>query len=273
MGTKAGVVTPISTGHCHLGGSSFGSGERESWRAATDVADWLRKLGLERYEATFRENDVSAVVLPSRTGKFLRISASPRLAIVASCWKRSPHCAQMDCWRTIRCKSRDRQSAAFGRRAPSGSIAERRQLTVMFCDLVSSTALSEKLDPEDLRELLRAYQACVQNTIARFGGFIARYVGDGVLVYFGWPTAQETDAERAVRAALALASTVGDTLVKGEKLKVRIGIATGLVVWADRSVPATRGSRRRSVRRPISRRGCKPRRRRTVSLSVQAPTG
>ena len=84
----------------------------------------------------------------------------------------------------------------------SGSTAERRQLTVMFCDLVSSTALSEKHDPEDLREVLRAYQARVQDTIARFGGFIARYVGDGVLVYFGWPAAQETDAERAVRAAL-----------------------------------------------------------------------
>ena len=111
----------------------------------------------------------------------------------------------------------------------------------MFCDLVSSTALSEKLDPEDLREVLRAYQARVQDTMARFGGFIARYVGDGVLVYFGWPAAQETDAERAVRAALAVTSTVGDTLVKGET-QVRIGIATGLVVWARRSVPAMRGS-------------------------------
>ena len=114
----------------------------------------------------------------------------------------------------------------------------------MFCDLVSSTALSEKHDPEDLSEILRVYQARVQETIARFGGFIARYVGDGVLVYFGWPAAQETDAERAVRAALAVASTVGNTLVKGEKLKVRIGIATGIVVVGE---PVGAGGARQQI--------------------------
>jgi class 3 adenylate cyclase/predicted ATPase len=103
----------------------------------------------------------------------------------------------------------------------------------MFCDLIGSSALSEKLDPEDLRDVIRAYQVRVQETMRRFGGFIARYVGDGVLVYFGWPAAQETDAERAVLAALDVASTVSDTPVKGECLRVRIGIATGLVVVGE----------------------------------------
>jgi class 3 adenylate cyclase len=99
----------------------------------------------------------------------------------------------------------------------------------MFCDLVGSTALSSQLDPEDLREVIRTYQACVAATIQRFDGFIARYVGDGVLIYFGWPEARETDAERAVRSGLAVAAAVSGTLVAGEPLQVRIGIATGLV--------------------------------------------
>ena len=115
---------------------------------------------------------------------------------------------------------------------PDGA-ERRRQLTVMFCDLIGSSALSEKLDPEDFRDVIRAYQARVQETMRRFGGFIARYVGDGVLVYFGWPAAEETDAERAVLAALDVASTVSDTPVKGESLRVRIGIATGLVVVGE----------------------------------------
>ena len=92
--------------------------------------------------------------------------------------------------------------------------AERRPLTVMFCDLVGSTALSSRLDPEDLREVIRTYQSCVANTIQQFDGFIARYVGDGVLTYFGWPEARETDAERAVRAGLAVAAAVSEVPVR-----------------------------------------------------------
>src|SRR5690242_15924305 len=115
----------------------------------------------------------------------------------------------------------------------SESIAERRPLSVMFCDLVGSTALSVRLDPEDLREVIRTYQARVAATIQQFNGFIARYVGDGVLIYFGWPKAHETDAARAVRAGLAVAAAVRETQVGGEPLQVRIGIATGLVVVGE----------------------------------------
>ena len=117
--------------------------------------------------------------------------------------------------------------------APALTTAERRPLSVMFCDLIGSTALSSRLDPEDLREVIRTYQACVANTIQQFNGFIARYVGDGVLIYFGWPQARETDAERAVRAGLAVAAAVSGAPVGGEPLQVRIGIATGLVVIGE----------------------------------------
>ncbi len=113
------------------------------------------------------------------------------------------------------------------------SSAERRPLSVMFCDLIGSTALSARLDPEDLREIIRAYQACVATTIQQFEGFIARYVGDGVLIYFGWPAAREIDAERAVRAGLAVAAAVSAAPLGGETLQVRVGIATGLVVVGE----------------------------------------
>ena len=103
----------------------------------------------------------------------------------------------------------------------------------MFCDLVGSTERSSRLDPEDLSQMIRSYQVRVRETMARFGGFVARYVGDGVLIYFGWPAAQETDAERAVRAALAVASSISNMPVGGERLQVRIGIATGVVVVGE----------------------------------------
>ncbi|HEY8289140.1 MAG TPA: AAA family ATPase, partial [Acetobacteraceae bacterium] len=112
--------------------------------------------------------------------------------------------------------------------------AERRQLTVLFCDLVGSTALSARLDPEDLGTLTRAYQRQVAEAMARFGGFVARYLGDGVLVYFGWPRASEADPEQALRAALATAEAVAAKPTHGEALRVRIGIATGLVVVGDK---------------------------------------
>src|SRR5262249_17031854 len=113
--------------------------------------------------------------------------------------------------------------------APS---AERRQLTVMFCDLVGSTALSTRLDPEDLREVIGRYHVCIAETASGFNGFVAKYMGDGVLVYFGYPTAHEDDAEQAVRAGLALARAVGELAAPG-RLQLRIGIATGLVVVGD----------------------------------------
>ncbi|MBV9250471.1 MAG: AAA family ATPase, partial [Acetobacteraceae bacterium] len=110
---------------------------------------------------------------------------------------------------------------------------ERRQISVLFCDLVGSTPLSSRLDPEDLRRLIRVYQQRVTEVMARFGGFIARYIGDGVLVYFGWPQATEADAEQTLRAALAATAAVTSTPIEGEVLSVRIGIATGLVVVGD----------------------------------------
>src|SRR5439155_18281469 len=110
--------------------------------------------------------------------------------------------------------------------------AERRQLTVMFCDLVGSTALSLRFDPEDLREVIGAYHRCVSETVARFDGFVAKFMGDGVLVYFGYPQAHEDDAERAVRAGLAVVDAVG-RLPAPEAMQARIGVATGLVVVGD----------------------------------------
>jgi class 3 adenylate cyclase len=110
--------------------------------------------------------------------------------------------------------------------------AERRQVTVMFSDLVGSTALSARMDPEDLREIISAYQKCVTKTVPRFGGFVANYMGDGVLVYFGYPRAHEDGAERAVQAGLELVAAV-TALNTSVSLQTRVGIATGLVVVGD----------------------------------------
>jgi class 3 adenylate cyclase len=115
---------------------------------------------------------------------------------------------------------------------PPKETAERRQVTVLFSDLVGSTALSARMDPEDLREVISAYQQCVAETVRRFGGFVAKYMGDGVLVYFGYPQAHEDDAERAVRAGLELVTAV-NALKTRASLQARVGIATGLVVVGD----------------------------------------
>src|SRR5208282_4040410 len=116
----------------------------------------------------------------------------------------------------------------------SQDAAERRQVTVMFSDLVGSTALSARMDPEDLREVISAYQKCVAETVRRFGGFVAKYMGDGVLVYFGYPQAHEDDAERAVRAGLDIVSMMPFIrIVDGLELACRIGIASGVVVVGD----------------------------------------
>jgi TOMM system kinase/cyclase fusion protein len=127
------------------------------------------------------------------------------------------------------------EPAYVARRVPE---AERRQLTVMFCDLVDSTALAVQLDPEDLREVVRSYQETSAAMIQRFGGYIAQYLGDGLLVYFGYPQAHEDDAQRAVRAGLGLVAAMGDLNARlaqhtGVRLAVRIGIHTGLVVVGE----------------------------------------
>src|SRR6266498_1557029 len=123
-------------------------------------------------------------------------------------------------------------------RSPSALEAERRQLTVLFCDLVESTALSTQLDPEELREVVRAYQAVCAKVIARFEGHIAQYLGDGLLVYFGYPLAHEDDAQRAVRAGLGMTEALGQLntrleYAQGVHLAARLGIHTGLVVVGD----------------------------------------
>jgi class 3 adenylate cyclase len=186
-----------------------------------DVAAWLRELGLEQYAAAFIENSVSVDLLPSLTTDDLKdlgvAAVGHRRRMLNAIAELSPAAVPAD-----------RECTEAKSAWPD--VAERRQLSVMFCDISGSTALSTRLDPEDLSAVVRAYQTCVRSTIARFGGFIARYVGDGVLIYFGWPEAHETDAEIAVRAALAVIAAVGQTPLHGEHLSIRIGIATGLVV-------------------------------------------
>src|SRR5262249_48202745 len=165
-----------------------------------DIVVWLRSLGLGRYEAAFRENDIDETVLPSLTHENLKELG------VASLGHRVK---LLDAIATLRSDSGGKTQSvdATASRAPSVPAedrAERRQVTVMFSDLVGSTALSARMDPEDLREVISAYHKCVAETVRRFGGFVAQYLGDGVLVSFGYPEAHEDDAERAVRAGLEL---------------------------------------------------------------------
>ena len=194
-----------------------------------DIAVWLRSLGLERYEAVFRENEITERVLSSLTAEDLK-----ELGLTALGHRR----ILLDAIAALRADASGKAPSAdvtTTSSAPSASPedrAERRQVTVMFSDLVGSTALSARMDPEDLRELISAYQKCVKETVERFGGFVAKYMGDGVLVYLGYPQAHEDDAERAVRAGLELVTAVG-ALKTHAPLQTRVGIATGLVVVGD----------------------------------------
>jgi class 3 adenylate cyclase/predicted ATPase len=186
--------------------------------SAMDVADWLRKLGLEQYEPAFRTNDVDAEVLP-------RLTADDLISIgVTSVGHRR---------RLLDAIAALAGGAPTSRDAPVGADAERRQLTVMFCDLVGSTELSVRIDPEDLREVIGAYHCAVAEIVTGFDGFVSRYMGDGVLVYFGYPQAHEDDAERAVRAGLGVIDAVRRLDIASVKLRTRVGIATGLVVVGD----------------------------------------
>jgi class 3 adenylate cyclase len=180
-------------------------------------------LGLERYAPAFRDNEIDWRVLPKLTSEDLReigVAAIGHrrmlLDAIAALGATAPAA-------TVRAALSD---------APAQVDAERRQLTVMFCDLVGSTALSTRYDPEDLRELIGDYHRAVSETVGRFDGFVAKYMGDGVLIYFGYPQAHEDDAERAVRAGLAVIEAVGQ-LSGREDLSVRLGIATGLAVVGD----------------------------------------
>src|SRR5262249_55492073 len=192
---------------------------------AMDIGDWLRELALPEYEAVFRANAVDLQTLPELTETDLE-----KLGVLLGHRKRMLR-------------------AIAGFEVPSLPVsplpaqvepalpqhgAQRRQLTVMFCDLVGSTALSARLDPEDLREVIGAYHRCCADLITEAGGFVAKYMGDGVLAYFGYPQAHEHDAEHAVRAGLALVEAVQRLeTAPAVPLQVRVGIATGLVVVGD----------------------------------------
>ena len=162
-----------------------------------DIDGWLRGIGLEQYAQTFRDNAIDADVLRDLTDEHLR-----ELGL--------PLGARLKLLRAVAALSAGEQTPASPEVTPPAprTDAERRQVTVMFSDLVGSTALSARMDPEDLREVISAYQKCVAETVRRFGGFVAKYMGDGVLVYFGYPQAHEDDAERAVRAGLELIAAV-----------------------------------------------------------------
>ena len=188
-----------------------------------DLGGWLRNLGLGQYEAAFRENAIDDTVLPNLTAEDLKDLG---VAIVGHRRKLLDAIAALRADASAKAPPPDTLSATD---ITAKDTAERRQVTVMFADLVGSTALSTGMDPEDLREVISAYQKCVAETVRHFGGFVARYLGDGVLVYFGYPHAHEDDAERAVRAGLELITAVAGLKTCAAQ-QVRVGIATGLVV-------------------------------------------
>jgi class 3 adenylate cyclase len=185
------------------------------------IADWLEKLGMSEYAQRFAENRIDFSVLPDLTDQDLKdlgVVLGDRRKILRAIagLKSTETVAPSPATEAVIARPQD--------------AAERRQVTVMFSDLVGSTALSARMDPEDLREVISAYQKCVAETVQRFGGFVAKYMGDGVLVYFGYPQAHEDDAERAVRAGLELVAAVSDLHAA---LQTRVGIATGLMVVGD----------------------------------------
>jgi class 3 adenylate cyclase/predicted ATPase len=184
-----------------------------------DIAAWLRELGLERYEEAFRANDIDVEILRSLTADDLKelgiASLGHRKKLLEAIVALTP-------------------ATAPPRSPAARSEAERRQLTVLFCDLVGSTELSARLDPEDMAGVIRNYHSCCSQTIESWGGHVAKYMGDGVLAYFGWPQAHEDEAERAVRAGLTIVKAVGELATPvGVSLAARVGIATGLVMVGE----------------------------------------
>jgi class 3 adenylate cyclase/tetratricopeptide (TPR) repeat protein len=195
-----------------------------------DVGEWLRSIGLGQYEAAFRDNEIDDDVLWKLTADDLKdlgvAIVGHRRKIMTAIAEPSGSAAAP-------------AAAAETKRLPqivetTQATAERRQLTVLFCDLAGSTAMSARLDPEDMRDVIRAYQDICSGVIARYDGYLAKFMGDGVLAYFGFPHAHEDDAEWAVRAGLDLGDAIATVQTRdGEVLKTRIGIATGIVVVGD----------------------------------------
>ena len=195
--------------------------------ATQQTTEWLETLGLGQYAGHFAEHEITVSILPDLTDadlKELGVSALGHRRIL------------LRAIAELRAVGKDAPKLSVAPAAPiapqSYDSAERRQVTVMFSDLVGSTALSARLDPEDLREIISAYQKCVAETVRRLGGFVAKYMGDGVLVYFGYPQAHEDDAERGVLAGLELIAAV-TALKSPVPLQTRVGIATGMVVVGD----------------------------------------
>ena len=195
-----------------------------------DVHDWLNRLGLGQYTQVFKDNKIEPEVLPELNANDLKKIGIPLVhrkkllkAFAAISADASSNVAPASS-ETMALKHTDTNGETR---------AELRQLTVMFCDLVGSTRLSEMLDPEDLAEIICAYRDICNDVIRRFGGFVARYVGDGILVFFGYPKAHEDDAERSLRAALEIVRLIAKLDVLGVSLSVRIGIATGPVLVGD----------------------------------------
>ena len=215
------------------------------------IADWLEKLGMSEYAGRFAENRIDFSVLRDLTDQDLKdlgvVLGDRRkiLRAISELAGAAPATSQVH---------------AVTEPKPQDT-AERRQVTVMFSDLVGSTALSARMDPEDLREVISAYQKCVAETVRRFDGFVAKYMGDGVLIYFGYPQAHEDDAERAVRAGLELVTAVAG-LKAPVSLQTRIGIATGLVVVGD-LIGSGEAQERGNCRRDAKPRGASARDRRT----------
>ena len=184
----------------------------------SDIREWLQKLGLGQYAEAFDENDIALDVVAQLTDadfKELGVTLGNRKRLLTA----------------IEALSATGAATQDGVAAPPRE-AERRQLTVMFCDLVGSTALSKQLDPEDLRALMTAYRKAASEVIARYDGHVAQYLGDGVMAYFGWPRAHEDDGERAVRAALDIVAAV-KRVEAADPLRLRVGIATGPVVVGE----------------------------------------
>src|SRR6516225_8463391 len=204
-----------------------------------DVGSWLRDLGLGRYEPAFIENAIDGDSLPELTEDDLKKLGIPLgdrkrlIRAIRAMSAGSPSAAAGSASALV-------TSAAVGGDAPSGqprvAAAERRHLTVMICDLVGSTALSARLDPEDMRAVMDDYHAACAHIVQAYDGFLGDFRGDGILAYFGYPRAHEDDAERTVRAGLDIVTAVGRLETHAaEPLAVRIGIATGLVVVGDLS--------------------------------------
>src|SRR5262244_278514 len=192
-------------------------------RLNLDIDGWLRGIGLVQYAEIFRANDIDGELLGRLTNDDLKdigvasLGHRKKLLKAIAALTAAPEAPSSIPVAVTEPKTHD--------------TAERRQVTVMFSDLVGSTALSTGMDPEDLREIISVYQKCVAETVRHFGGFVARYVGDGVLVYFGYRQAHEDDAERAIRTGLELITAVA--ALKSLSLRTRVGIATGLVVVGD----------------------------------------